>query len=763
MNQQVITGYRYIPAVEALSGNVRKKLEHLQVAATLENSFEFELKQMEAAIPDDVLLEDIDIRLGASWIEPSLVRQFIYDTLHVQAAVDFTPVGAAWGITPGYYVRSMENDDTYGLEWKTWQKNKDGKWVHREKTLTGLDLLEMALNLKKPRIRIRLEPGGPTKPSLLLTTQASAKQEQLQNAFSDWCRSDEERAEYLQRTYNDRFNSIKLREWDGSFLSLRGMTEAWKEKLSTPGREYQKDTVAMNIAQGGGNWLEVGLGKTAVMIASAWERKRVGNCRKPVILVKKATLSQIAKTVVEMYPEAKVLVANEGDLSKHQRQLFMSKIASNDWDTIVLTHEQFKSIPMKVEYQTRYYQDEIDKVSADLNNLLATQRRGAKDKPGSVKILERRGKYLANKVKKLASKKDNGLCWEDLGIDLLIVDEYDCFKNLGYHTQLTGVIGMGDPEGSDRALDFDMKRLWLIERYGRNRLIGDSGTPIANSMVEMWKTLRDFIPDTLQEMGILAFDSWAALFGHIIEQPEITQAGAIKTRQRFAKFINLPELLLLFNLFSKVVRADDVGVERPEPKRYTVAARMSPYQEFYANDLVERAMQIEEAMSDDKKNPRMWCPIKWYDFRAFEELRQSNEEYMFVDPIDPESDSYRAARNNPHDVYQCRQNFLELMHDKKLPEIDPADWRKTHSELDTALYLRSGPHAHPDPEDEDLWVYKIAYDNMLRLSTDGRMSSLDGRLRHWEIMDDPSIPEVWDKWDYSKSKVNLCARRVAGI
>ena len=757
-----MTNYTLVPRADFLSGNVRARHKQLQAVAKVDSRFARERDALENVIPADIPLSQVEIRLGATWIPIEDLESFLWETLDFSMSIIYSETTSTWSVEAHGNQNTMENKQQYGLQWETYEryKNRDGIFDYHKKSkeLTGLKLIEMALNMSKPKIKVRREANSPKEVSLLLTAQAQSKQDALQARFSEWCREDEHRSARLERIYNDRFNSLRKYKKGqncyseyGPLLTLPGMSAEWRDRIFA--RPFQREGIAQGMIIGGGIFFEVGLGKTPTIIAIARERKRIGNCRKPLIIVKKSTLSQFSRTIQQMYPDAKVLTAQEKDLSINNRQVFMCRAASTDWDFIVMTHEQFGSIPMRNGFTIKFYQNEIDKIEREKAAINEANRNASRS--SAVKAMERRGRSLLKKLEHLEAKKDAGLCWEDLGVDFLAADEYDCFKNLAYLTKLTDVIGLGPTKGSDRALDFEMKRSYSVARYSPNRLLGATGTPIANTMGEMWKVMMDFAPEAMAERGWSSFDAWLAANCKIVEQPEITQAGGIKTRQRLCEFINMPEMLTLFFSFAMVVRADDSGIERPAVKQRTIAAKMSPWQEQFSNDLIDRATEIEAAMGDDSKQPRKWCPLKWYDKRDYDKLRTESDDYWRCPIEDLES----------YDVWP--QDYLQMMDDKRLPSIDLADWRRDNDQITTKNYLRCGPQAAIDPEDEEgdgeLYTYKLAIDNMLRISTEGRKCSLDGRLVHWRIIDDPRNVAAWKYLDFDGSKINLCARQVAGI
>lgn len=745
-------------AADFTSGNVRERLRRVKVAAALDASYEAERGVLEAVVPEDIPIASISIGLGASWIDPTYIEAFIQETLLITTRVTYVPVLGSWAVEALSSVDTLENKNVYGLIYEDIVKKK-GKDEYEEKSveITGLELIGRALNLQQPDISVRKAEGQPKEQSIVLTTQALSKMEQLQDKFAAWCRSDPDRAAKLEKVYNDRFNSLRLRAWDGAHLTLHGMSNLWKERLLVRTRKYQTDGIAMGIAIGGGIFYEVGLGKTPIAIAIAYERKRIGNCRKPIIVVQKSTLEQFVKTITEMYPSASVLMAGEHDLAKGNRQLFFARARAIDWDFTVVTHDQFERIAVSDEFARSFYNDRISQLESALYVVDPEYKaeKPSKYKKPSVKQIERRLRTLRQKVERMAEKKDEGLTWEQLGFDLLLYDEYDRAKNLGYWSKMENVVGLGSQDGSDRSFDFEMKRRWLQKTYGKNRLVGLTGTPISNTMAEMWKTMMDFAPDLMEEYGWSAFDAWAAQNGEVVTQPEVKHTGKIKMTNRFARFVNLPEMLTAFYSFARVVRSTDEGIEvdKPQAKRYTVKCAMSEFQQEMSDRLIERA-ELCEADAAIK-----WCPLYWFDTRNLAEV--------CADPKNPELANFEFDDTGMSlDDTEYRKALLEVLDHRDLKQVDPVKFRKQHGDHIADLYLRSAPRPHWDLDEDgcesDL-TYKMTTDNMLSISTYGRLLSADQRLVDWAIKHDPSDQVQWSLRDFPKSKVNQCVRRVYGI
>ena len=762
-------------AADFTSGDVRKRYVRVCAAAAIDPSYSREKAMLEAVLPDEVPISAIDLRLGSPWIAADIIQEFIADVLGISAKVTYCEPLAHWAVEALSDTNTLANITTYGINYET-LKEKKGTFEPKEESITGIEMLEMALNLKQPVIKIRKEEDSSPEYSMVATTQAVAKMEGLQSRFADWCRSDPDLAHSLEKTYNDRYNCLRYRSWDGSYLTLDGMSETWRKRIFE--RKYQLDGIAMGIAQGGGLFFEVGLGKTVCGLVIAYERKRIGNCTSPWIAVQKQTLPDYVRTIREMYPQARVLVAGDKDLSGRNRQMFLARARANDYDFVVITHEQLERIPMSKAFVQAFFDERMAELLAAGKAINPSF--DPKEKPKgkihpTIKAILKQVAALKAKVKALQKQKDLGLTFEQSGCDLLIYDEYDKVKNLGYRTKMEQVVGLGNTKGSGRAFDFSMKSEFLRKVHGKYRLIGMTGTPISNTMAEFWKTLCDFAPDEMRAYGWHHFDAWAAQNGAIVNQPEVKHTGTIKMVSRFARFINLTEQMMLFKLVSLVKRSTDpdVDIGKPKGKRFTIASPMSDFQRRFADDLVSRAEACE------RDQPRKWCKLYWYDSRQLEAARAKHPDPE-VRNFHPEFGWTFQYGDNRTGIEQAYLKLLSYSEGpgkgRAVKEVDPREFINKYGQEAADKYLRYGPipvlqTVEEDDDDDNeekvekppVWSYKMTTDNMLSISTAGRLSTTDARLVDPWVQDDPTNQALWAAQDNPRSKLHRCIHRVYGI
>lgn len=780
MNQKL--SYTLQLAPEFTSGNVRDRHKRICAAAAADPSYERERDALAECMPADIPISEIDIRLGAAWIDPSIIQEFISETLGISTKVIYTPEVAAWAVEAYSDKETLENKNTYGIIYETWER--DGK-KPKFKAVTGLDLLIQALNLSQPMIKLRKAPDLPMEYSMIFTTQAVGKQEALNDRFGAWCREDPDLAHALETAYNERFNSIKLRDWKGagSHLTLEGMSDAWREKIKD--RQYQLDGIAMGIAQGGGIFFEVGLGKTVVGLAIAYERRRIGNCQSPWIVVKKQTLPDYIKVIREMYPQARVLVAGEDDLSANNRQLFIARARAGNYDFVVMTQQQYERIMLSKAFCEKFYNQRIEELVAAAKAI--DPKFDPDDKPkkklhATIKLILRQVATLRRKLKALSKTKDPGLTFEQAGCDLVVYDEYDEVKNLGYITKMERIVGLGSRTGCARSFDFEMKRLYIQQTHGNNRLIAMTGTPISNTMAEFWKTLMDLARDQMVAYGWNMFDAWAAQNGAIVTQPEVKHTGVIKMVSRFGRFVNLIEQLTLFRSVSLTKRSTDadVDVDKPDAKYVTLAAPMSEFQRDFANHLVHRAELCERDQSIK------WCKLYWYDLRQLQAVRDSHPDPAIANYFPEYGWSQQSYTQDGQLRAEIDQQYLKLLDYSEgsrkghaIKEVDPREFVNTHGQEMADKYLRYGPIPELDRDegdegdegDEDdegevvpaKYGYHMTQDNMLSISTAGRKMALDQRLVHWDVQDDPTDQSRWAKYDNPGPKLHRCIHRTYGI
>ena len=500
---------RYVTADEYLSGNVRDKLREAEAAAKADPSFNVNIEALRAAQPRELTASEIDVRLGATWIEPRYIEQFMVNTFQ-----------------PTYWAsRSMSvNYSPYTSEWRIEGKSAVGAAdvnafsTYGTSRMNAYKILENTLNLRDVRIYDKIEDADGTERRVLNvkeTTLAQQKQQVIKDAFRDWLWKDPKRRETLVAKYNELFNSTRPREYDGSHLTFPGMNPEIEL------REHQRNAIA-RILYGGNTLLahEVGAGKTFTMAAAAMEAKRLGLCRKPMFAVPNHLTEQWASEFLRLYPSANVLVATKKDFEPANRKKFCARIATGDYDAVIIGHSQFERIPVSQERQERLLRSEIEEITEGINQL----KRSSGER-FSIKAMEKTKKSLEAKLKKLLdSPKDDVVTFEELGVDRLFVDEAHSHKNLYYHTKMQNVAGLSSAE-AQKSSDMYMKCRYMDELTGSRGIVFATGTPVSNSMTELYTMQRYLQHDTLERLGLGHFDSWAANFGETVTSLELAPEG----------------------------------------------------------------------------------------------------------------------------------------------------------------------------------------------------------------------------------------------
>jgi N12 class adenine-specific DNA methylase len=566
-----------------LSGNVRHKLATAEKAGITRN-----IEALHAVQPEDVLPGDIDANLGAPWIPESDVQTFAADLFQVQP-FDVT-------------IAHLAKDATWAVEgsWSA-QQSVAATVDYGTARANGLWLLELALNMKSPII---YDPD-PTDPDKRVqnpeaTLAAKEKQKAIKKQFNQWVFADPDRAERLVRTYNDTYNCTRPRIFDGSHLEFPGMSKAITL------RPHQVDAV-WRIMSGGNTLLAhvVGAGKSWEMDAAAMKLKQAGLARRSLIAVPNHLLEDFGREFQQLYPNARLLVASKDDFTKERRKYLTAKIASGDWDAIIVTHSSFERIGMSREFRERFLREQI----AEYDQLLRDRAgsNASKAKRNIIKTIEKQKAARVAKLEDLLAekKKDDGLVFDELGVDHVFIDEFQQFKNMELATKMERVAGI-QTGGSERAFDLFMKARYLHEKHAGHGLTGASGTPVSNSMVELYTLQKYFDPEGLRQRGIEHFDAWAATFGEIVETMEISPDGqTLKPRSRFARFVNLPELQQMFRAFADVQTAEMLDLPRPKlegGKPHIVACPMSDEQHALQDALVERYERLRSQKVDPRED-----------------------------------------------------------------------------------------------------------------------------------------------------------------
>ena len=589
---------RYVTADEYLSGNVRQKLRQARAWSESDQAFQINVKALEGVQPQDLSAAEIDVRLGATWIDKKYIQQFMYETFNTPrrnrwsdyiyasnrsaVAVNFSALTAEWNITNK---RSIPDIDvaayrTYGTE-----------------RASAYDILEATLNLRDVRIYDKSYDADGKEIRTLNqkeTTLAQQKQQAIKDAFREWIWKDPERREDLVREYNERFNSTRPREYDGSHISFAGMNP----EINL--RPHQRNAIA-HILYGGNTLLahEVGAGKTFEMAAAAMESKRLGLCSKSMFVVPNHLTEQWASEFLRLYPSAKLLVTTKKDFEKKNRKKFCARIATGDYDAVIIGHSQFEKIPISFARQEKLLQDQIDEIIDGISEAKANN-----GERFTIKQMERSRKQLEARLEKLRAehKKDDVVTFEELGVDRLYVDEAHAFKNLFTFTKMSNVAGLSTAE-AQKSSDMFMKCRYIDELTGNRGIVFATGTPVSNSMVELYTMQRYLQYDTLKQKGMTHFDCWASTFGETVTALELAPEGTgYRARTRFAKFFNLPELMNMFKEVADIKTADQLDLPRPEAHYENIAVKPSEIQQDMVQALSERAAAVHGHMVDPSQD-----------------------------------------------------------------------------------------------------------------------------------------------------------------
>lgn len=572
------TERKYLMADEYLSGNVREKLAWAKKSAEVyPEDYKINVEALEKVQPKDLTASEIFVQLGTTWLPEEIAQQFMYEFLD-------TPVYARWNIKVHYSKLTGE----WNVEGKSYDRgNLKAYNTYGTKRVNAYKIIEDTLNMKDVRVFDYMEDDEGKKKAVLNkkeTAIAQSKQELIKQGFQDWVWRDPARREKLVRLYNDKFNSIRPREYDGSHIIFSGMNPEIEL------REHQKNAVA-HILYGGNTLLAhaVGAGKTFEMTAAAMESKRLGLCNKSLFVVPNHLTEQWAAEFLQLYPAANILVATKKDFEMKNRKRFCGRIATGDYDAVIIGHSQFEKIPISIERQRAVLQQQLD----DIIEGIADVKRNRGDR-FSVKQLEKTKKSLQTKLEKLndQSRKDDVVTFEELGVDRLFIDESHYYKNLYLYTKMRNVGGIAQTE-AQKSSDLFMKCRYLDEITGGRGVVFATGTPISNSMVELYTIQRYLQYKTLQEHELQHFDAWASMFGETVTAVELTPEGTgYRAKTRFAKFNNLPELMAMFKQVADIKTADMLNLPVPEVEYHNIAVKPSQVQKEMVISLGERAEKI---------------------------------------------------------------------------------------------------------------------------------------------------------------------------
>ena len=619
----------YVIADEYLSGNVRRKLRQAQRAAEQDPAFTVNVEALQAAQPKDLDASEIEVRLGATWIDKEYIQQFMYETFD----------------TPFYLQRSIEvHYSPFTAEWQISGKNAVSYNDVAAYTTYGTDranayrILEDSLNLRDVRIYDTVEdPDGKERRVLnaKATTLAAQKQQAIREAFKDWIWKDPERRQALVRQYNEEMNSTRPREYDGSHITFGGMNP------SITLREHQLGAIA-HILYGGNTLLahEVGAGKTFEMVAAAMESKRLGLCQKSLFVVPNHLTEQWASEFLRLYPSANILVTTKKDFETHRRKKFCARIATGDYDAIIMGHSQFERIPISRERQERLLREQIQEIT---DGIAEVESSGGER--FTVKQLERTRKSLEARLEKLQAegRKDDVVTFEQLGVDRLFVDEAHNYKNLFLYTKMRNVAGLSTTD-AQKSSDMFAKCRYMDEITGSRGVIFATGTPVSNSMTELYTMQRYLQYDRLQELGMTHFDCWASRFGETVTALELAPEGTgYRARTRFSKFFNLPELMNLFKEIADIKTADQLHLPTPEVEYHNIVAQPTEHQQEMVQALSERASAVHSGSVDPSVDNML---------KITSDGRKLGLDQRIISPLLPDEPGTK--------VNQCVENILQI-------------------------------------------------------------------------------------------------------
>ena len=622
-------------ADEYLSGNVRDKLRMAQLAAESRPEYKVNVDALTKAQPKDLEASEIDVRLGATWLEPSIVQQFMMETFQPPYRIRYNNA-----ITVRY--------SPYTSEWRISNKSATGfgdimaTETYGTRRANAYKILEDTLNLRDSRVYDTIVEDGKEKRVLNQneTTLAQQKQQAIKDAFAGWVWKDPQRRALLVKKYNELFNSTRPREYDGSHIHFVGMNP----EINL--REHQRNAVA-HVLYGYNTLLahEVGAGKSFEMAASAMELKRLGLCQKSLFVVPNHLTEQWASEFLRLYPNAKLLVTSKKDFEPANRKKFCARIATGDYDAVIIGHSQFEKIPLSAERQERLIQEQMDEIEEAIEE--------AKAQVGehfTVKQLEKLRKSLKQKLEKLqgTDRKDDVVTFEQLGVDRLFVDESQAFKNLYLYTKMRNVAGLSTSE-AQKSSDMFGKCRYLDEITGGRGVIFATGTPLSNSMTEMYTLMRYLQYNTLQQKGLTHFDAWASTFGETTTAIELAPEGTgYRARTRFAKFFNLPELMSMFKEVADIKTSDQLHLPVPDAKFETVVAKPSEIQKEMVQELSKRAAKIHSGAVDASED-NMLCVTN--------DGRKIGLDVRLMNPILPDDPNSK--------LNTCVRNVLQIWEDGK--------------------------------------------------------------------------------------------------
>ena len=690
--------HKYLPADEYLSGNVREKLRTARAFAETDEQYSVNVQSLEAVQPVDLTASEISVRLGAAWLPTEVVRDFTFELLR----------------TPYYQRRNIKvHYSSYTGEWNVDGKSLDRGNVRSENTfgterINAYKIIEETLNLRDVRIFDYEYDDSGKKVAILNTKQtaiAQGKQEQIKQEFADWIWSDPNRRERLTTLYNEKFNSIRPREYDGSHLNFVGINP----EITL--RPHQVNAIA-HILYGGNTLLAhvVGAGKTFEMVAAAQESKRLGLCQKNLFVVPNHLTEQWAAEYLQLYPAANILVATKKDFETKNRKRFCSRIATGDYDAIIIGHSQFEKIPMSQERQKFILEQQKQEILDGIREL----KRNNGDN-FSVKQLERSRKSIQQRLEKLndQSRKDDVITFEELGVDRIFVDEAHMFKNLAAFTKMRNVAGISQTE-AQKSSDLYMKCRYLDELTGGRGVVFATGTPISNSMVELYTMQKYLQYNTLKENDLLHFDAWASTFGETVTAIELAPEGTgYRAKTRFAKFYNLPELMSMFKEIADIQTADMLKLPVPEAEYHNVVLKPSEQQKEIVASLSQRAEKVRNKQVDSNEDNMLVIT---------NDGRKLALDQRLINPMLPDSDTGKVAVC-AENVY----NIWERTAEQKSTQMVFVDLSTPHNDGQFNVYddLKKKLLDKGIPESEIAYIHNA--------KTEAAKKELFGKVRSGEV------------------------------
>lgn len=665
-------------ADEYLSGNVRAKLRVAQTAAESDPSFAVNVEALQAAQPKNLDASEIDVRLGTTWVDKAYIQRFMIELLGIpyyeqrRIHVNYAPQTAEWSIDgKSLLSENVNNHMKYGT-----------------RRAPALKILEDTLNLRDTRVYdVVQDENGREKRELNQkeTTIAQQKQQAIKDAFHDWVWKDPTRRHELVTRYNELFNSTRPREYDGSHIVFDGMNP----EITL--REHQRTAIA-HVLYGGNTLLahQVGAGKTFEMVAAAMESKRLGLCQKSMFVVPNHLTEQWASEFLRLYPSANILVTTKKDFEKAKRKQFCARIATGDYDAVIIGHSQFEKIPISQERQERLLREQIDEIAAGIEEM--ERENGERF---TIKRMEATRKSLEARLEKLKAdeKKDDVVTFEELGVDRLFVDEAHAFKNGFLATKMRNVAGIATSE-SQKSTDMFLKCRYMDELTGGRGVIFATGTPVSNSMTELYTMQRYLQYGTLEKMGLIHFDAWASTFGETVTAIELAPEGTgYRARTRFAKFFNLPELMAMFKEVADIKTADQLHLPVPNAHYETMAVKPSVYQEEMVEALSERASKVHSGAVDPKEDNML---------RITSDGRKLGLDQRLMNPLLPDEPGSK--------VNACMENILRIYKEgeaQKLTQLVFCDLSTPHGDGSFNVYddIRDKLVASGIPKEEIQFIH----------------------------------------------------------